>query len=203
MTTKPWTFPILAAALALAAPSAAPAQMADPAAATVAALDNGLLAIMHAGAAAGESGRARSIAPVIERAFDLPLMARLSVGPPWNGFTAANQQALVAAFRALTISQYAHNFDGFAGEHFVLSPQVETRGGDKLVRTQLVSPGGKSEELDYRLRQSAEGWKIIDIYYRSAISQLATRRSDFAAVVARGGAPALIAHLERLAKNPA
>lgn len=184
------------------APVAAMAQVSDPATATIAALDNGLLAIMHAGAGAGQAGRARQIAPVIDRAFDLPLMARLSVGPAWTRFTPQNQQALVAAFRAMTIAQYARNFDGWSGQRFAILPQVDTRGTDRLVRTTLSSPGGATEVLDYRLRQDGGAWKIIDVYYRNAISQLATRRSDFAAVVAQGGAPALIAHLGRLAANP-
>ncbi len=188
--------------IAMAASIPAIAQASDPAAATIAALDNGLLAIMHAGAGAGQAGRARQIAPVVDRAFDLPLMARLSVGPAWNGYTVHDQQALIAAFRNLTIAQYAKNFDGWTGERFTMLPQVDTRGTDRLVRTKLTSPSGTSEVLDYRLRQDGGTWKIIDVYYRNAISQLATRRSDFAAVVAKGGAPALIAHLERLAVNP-
>ena len=188
--------------MSFSAPLPAMAQASDPAATTVAALDNGLLAIMHAGGAAGQAGRARQIAPVIDRAFDLPLMARLSVGPAWNSFAAHDQQALIAAFRAMTVAQYAKNFDGWSGERFTMQPQVDTRGTDRLVRTVLTSPGGTSEALDYRLRQDGGVWKIIDVYYRNAISQLATRRSDFAAVVAKGGAPALIAHLDRLAANP-
>ena len=59
------------------------AQSADPAIATVQSLDDGLLAIMHSGSAAGMAGRSRAIAPVIDRTFDLPLMSRLSVGPEW------------------------------------------------------------------------------------------------------------------------
>ncbi len=185
-----------------AIPVVAMAQASDPASASVAALDNGLLAIMRAGAGAGQAGRSRQIAPVIERAFDLPLMARLSVGPAWSNFTPHDQLALMAAFRNLTVAQYAKNFNGWSGERFTILPQIETRGTDRLVRTTLTSPGGTSEVLDYRLRQDGGAWKIIDVYYRNAISQLATRRSDFAAVVAKGGAPALIAHLERLAGNP-
>ncbi len=37
-------------------------------------------------------------------------------------------------------------------------------------------------------------WKIIDVYF-GAISQLTTRRSDFAQPLAAGGAKGLIAHL--------
>ena len=176
------------------------AQVADPAAGTVQALNSGLLSIMRAGA--GQAGRARAIAPVVDRTFDIALMTRLAVGPTWTTIAPADQTALVAAFRALTVAQYAKNFDSYGGESFTMVPLVETRGGDKLVRTAIVSKGS-SESLNYRLRQSGGQWKIIDVYYRNAISQLATRRSEFARPLATGGARSLIAHLNQLAARPA
>lgn len=198
MTLSPLALCSLASVAIFAAPAPVAAQAGDPAAATVDGLDNGLLAIMHSGA--GQSGRERQIAPVVDRAFNLPLMTRLSVGPAWLTTSPHDQGELVTAFRAMTIAQYAHNFDGWSGQRFTMVPQVETRGLDKVVRTTLVSPGS-TEVLNYRLRQDGGQWKIIDVYYRDSISQLATRRSDFASVLTKGGAPALIAHLNQLAQN--
>lgn len=186
------------AVAALAAPVAVQAQAGTPQA-TVEALDAGLVAIMKSGKAAGARGRAAAIAPVVDRAFDIPLMTRLAVGPGWTKVAPADQTALVAAFRRLTIAQYAANFDSFSGQSFTVNPQVEQRGGDRLVRTTLNNPGGASEALSYRLRQSGGAWKIIDVFYRSAISQLATRRADFARVLQTGGAKALVGHLDALA----
>ena len=189
-----------ALAAALLVPPAL-AQGADPARASVQALDDGLLAIMKAGKAAGVAGRSSRIAPVVDRAFDLPLMTRLSVGSAWTTLSAADQSALVAAFRRLTVAQYARNFDGYSGERFAILPQVEARGGDRLVRTTLTPAKGAPVAIAYRLRQGASGWRIIDVFYKNAISQLATRRSDFASVLASGGAKALVAHLDRLAAS--
>lgn len=190
----------MALAVASAAlPAAAQAQAGDPAVASIEALDNGLLATMRS--PGGQIARARIIGPVVERAFDIALMTRLSVGPAWTGFSAQEQSGLVNAFRNMTVAQYAHNFDGYSGEKFAIAGPVETRGTDKLVRTTLTGPG-TNEQINYRLRESGSQWKIIDVYYRNSISQLATRRSDFAAVLAKGGASALIAHLNQLAANP-
>lgn len=188
--------------IALAAPQALLAQAADPAVGSVQAIENSLIQAMKAGGGAGMTGRSRIIAPAIDRNFDIALMTRLSVGPQWTQIPADQQAQLVSAFRAYTIAQYAKNFDSFGGERFVIMPQVETRGLDKLVRTNLVSPGGSTESLNYRLRQSGGQWKVIDVYYRNAISQLATRRADFERVLKTGGAPALIGHLNRLAARP-
>jgi phospholipid transport system substrate-binding protein len=189
--------PLCAALLlaALAAPVPVLAQ-ADPAQGSVKALDDGLLAIMKSGKPA--SARAAQIGPVIDRSFDLPLMTRLAVGSGWTAIAPADQTALVAAFRRMTIAQYAANFSGWSGQAFTIDPKVDARGGDKLVRTTL---GGKGAPvaLSYRLRESGGSWKIIDVFYRNSISQLATRRSDFAAVLQSGGAKALIGHLNDLA----
>jgi phospholipid transport system substrate-binding protein len=185
-----------AVAFALAA-SASPvvAQATDPAVSTVNTLHGGLLNIMRARGT--HASRAQSIGPVVDRTFDLPLMTRLAVGPSWTTIPAPQQAALVRAFRALTVSQYAKNFDAFGGERFVFGG-IEARGADKLVKTTLQS-GSTRESLNYRLRNSGGQWKIVDVYYRNAISQLATRRADFARVLKTGGAPALVAHLNRLA----
>lgn len=169
----------------------------DPARVTVQALDNGLLAIMKAKGT--EKSRAQSIAPVIDRAFDLPLMTRLAVGPSWTTIAPSDQQALVAAFRRMTIAQYSINFDSWSGESFTIAPEIESRSGDKLVRTTLDAPGKDPIKISYRLRASGGDWKIIDVFYRNSISQIATRRSDFASVLAKEGAKGLVAHLDNLA----
>jgi phospholipid transport system substrate-binding protein len=183
-------------ALLLAFSTPAMAQT-DPAQVTVQALDNGLLAIMKAKGT--ERSRAQSIAPVIDRAFDLPLMTRLAVGPSWTTIAPSDQQALFAAFRRLTVAQYAANFDSWSGESFAIAPQVESRGGDKLVRTTLNAPGKEAIAISYRLRPSGGGWKIIDVFYRNSISQIATRRSDFSSVLSKEGAKGLVSHLDSLA----
>ena len=194
---------LTALALAVALPSPlltqALAQAGDPARAAVQALDAGLLQIMKAGKAVGVGGRRASIAPVVDRAFDIPLMTRLAVGPGWTAIAPADQTALVAAFRRLTASQYAASFDSWSGEAFAIAPQVESRGGDKLVRTTLTVPKGQPVAISYRLRDTGSGWRIIDVFYKNSISQLSTRRSDFAAILQSGGAKALVQHLDGLA----
>eukprot|EP01037_Dinobryon_pediforme_P045342 gene45342-57773_t len=100
--------------------------------------------------------------------------------------------------RRLTVAQYASNFDSYGGERFTIDPNVEARGADKLVRTTLAAPKGDPVSIGYRLRESGGKWRIVDVYYKNAISQLATRRADFASIFAKGGAKALISHLNDL-----
>jgi phospholipid transport system substrate-binding protein len=155
---------------------------------------------MRAGAAISTSDRAQMLAPAIERTFDLPAMTAFAVGSAWTTFTPAQQQSTIAAFTRLTISSYAHNFREFAGERFEVDPNVALRGADKIVQSRLLLPHDAPVSLVYRMRESAGAWKIIDVYY-GAISQLTTRRADFAAALAAGGANSLIAHLKALSDD--
>jgi phospholipid transport system substrate-binding protein len=180
------------------APLPALAQTASGAHAPVQALSDGLIATMKAGKSAGQAKREAIIGPIVDRAFDLPLMTRLVIGSAWTGISASDQTALLAAFRKMTIAQYADNFDSWSGEKILVDPADQARGTDRLVRTSLAGSSGKPTAIAYRVRQTGSGWKIIDVFYRDAISQLATRRSDFAAVLQRGGAKALIDHINAL-----
>jgi phospholipid transport system substrate-binding protein len=57
-----------------------------------------LLTTMKAGATLGERGRYARMAPVIDRLFDVPAMARLAVGPSWETLSPTQQQQVTEAF---------------------------------------------------------------------------------------------------------
>jgi len=189
------------AALALTGGAPARAASADPAAQQVDAWDAALLDAMKSAKQLGAMGRYHKLEPAVARAFDASTMIRFAVGPSWSTIPAAQQQALTSAFQRLTVAGYAHSFDGYTGERFELDPNVVTRGPDKLVTTKIVAPGGAPVTIAYRMRQAGGTWKIIDVFYNGAISQLTTRRADFAATLAKGGPTALITHLNQLADN--
>jgi phospholipid transport system substrate-binding protein len=196
MTSRPLL--IAALLMATAAPAALYAQAADPGAAQVEALNGVLLDTMKQGKSLGVQGRYRKLEPAVQAAFDLPAMTRIAVGPTWASLTPQDQASLTKAFSRLTVANYAKNFDSFGGEKFTVDPQVETRGPDKLVHSQIVLPHDKPVDFRYRLRQGSDGrWKIIDVYYNGSISQLAARRSDFASSISKGAA-ALLQRIESL-----
>jgi phospholipid transport system substrate-binding protein len=187
--------PIAAAAAALAllagfGAGAARAADADPAIATIDAFDKTLLDTMKSAKDLGVSGRYRKMEPAIQRAFNLPVMARYAVGDKWTGFTDAEHQGLIDAFTRLTVASYAHNFDGYGGEHFEVNPEVQTRNLDKIVQTKLIRPNDKPVVLNYRMRLADGGWKVIDIYF-GTISQLTIRRNDLSVTGKIGGAKGL------------
>jgi phospholipid transport system substrate-binding protein len=51
------------------------------------------------------------------------------------------------------------------------------------------------------MRRNGDGWLISDIYLDGAISEVATRRSEFAAILRSDGIDGLVAALNRKADN--
>jgi phospholipid transport system substrate-binding protein len=168
----------------------------DPAARNVRAFYDALLSTMKDAQRLGLRGRYDRLAPVIQSTFDLPAMTRIAVGTTWTQIPAAEQSMLVDAFTRMTIATYASRFDGYSGERFEVSPQVDTRTTGRVVRTRLIPANGDPVVLDYLMRESRNDWKIVDVYLTGTISELATRRSEFAAILKSGGPSALIAQLK-------
>lgn len=158
-------------------------------------LNEALLQAMQAGAKAPFAERARIIGPAAGRAFDLPAILQASVGPRWASLTQADRDALLEVFVRFTTASYTANFDGFSGERFEILPDTRAAGGDRIVQTRIVLPKGDPVRIDYQMRQTADGWRAIDVLLDGSISRVAVQRSDFRALLAKGGAAMLIASL--------
>jgi phospholipid transport system substrate-binding protein len=68
-----------------------------------------------------------------------------------------------------------------------------------MVRSQIVKANGDPVHVDYMTRHNGDSWLISDIYLDGAISEVATRRSEFAAILKNEGIDGLIAGLNRKA----
>lgn len=172
----------------------------DPAVAQVRTLTSSLLKSMRAGRSESMGERYRKLEPVIERTFAMPLMTRLSVGPNWAQFPQPQQQALVAAFSRYTIASYAHNFRSYDGQRFAIGDEVVHRGPEEVVRASIVRTNDSPANLLYLTVVVNGSWRIVDVYY-NGISQLALHRADFASAIGSGGAPVLIAHLNKVSAD--
>jgi phospholipid transport system substrate-binding protein len=188
----------LVAALGLAVLSypahAAPASGGE----TVQGLYDALLNTMKNGRTLGQSGRFTQLEPVIRRTFDISSMARLSVGSSWGGMTEAQRQQVVESFGRYIAAIYADRFDSYAGQKLQVTGEQPSAGG-VMVKSQIVKANGEPVRVDYMMRRNGEGWLISDIYLDGAISEVATRRSEFAAILKSDGIDGLIAALNRKA----
>jgi phospholipid transport system substrate-binding protein len=195
--TAAWKAAGVAAVLALAMSyplHAAPVNGGD----TVQALYDALISTMKNGRTLGQSGRFTQLEPVIRRTFDVPAMARLSVGPSWASLSEAQRQQVVESFGRYISAIYADRFDSYAGQKLQVTGEQPNAAG-VMVRSQIVKANGEPVKVDYMMRRNGEGWLISDIYLDGAISEVATRRSEFAAILRTDGVDGLVAALNRKA----
>ena len=173
---------------------AAPSSSGD----TVQGLYEVLLSTMKNGRILGQSGRFTQLDPVIRRSFDIASMARLSVGPSWAGLSEAQRQQMTESFGRYISAIYADRFDSYAGQKLEVTSEQPAPSG-VMVKSQIIKANGEPVKVDYMMRRNGEGWLISDIYLDGAISEVATRRSEFAAILRSDGIDGLIAALNRKA----
>src|SRR5260370_10101539 len=149
-----------------------------------------MMATIQQGGRLSVRERDKRFSPVFAAVFDIPTMTRLAVGPAWKSFSAEQQAAVREAFARFIVADYASQIKDYSGESFVVDPQTtpESPGGGEIVKTKLLQPNGRTVNLNYLVR----GERVIDIYLNGTISDLATRRDEFASLIAAGGAEALI-----------
>ena len=165
---------------------------------TVQGLYDALLGTMKSGRSLGQSGRFVRLEPVIRRTFDIPTMARLSVGSSWTTLSEAQRQQVIDSFGHYISAIYADRFDSYAGQKLQVTGEQPAAAG-VMVKSQIIKANGEPVSVDYMMRRNGDTWLISDIYLDGAISEVATRHSEFGAILKSEGIDGLIAALNRKA----
>ena len=165
---------------------------------TIEHFNGALLAAMKSGMRTDFSRRFQALAPEIDRVFDLAVVLSVSVGPSWASLSPNQQARLLEAFRRYTVASYVANFDSYTGQNFTVSTKTRSLGVDRVVvESRIAQISGNETELDYVMKQTPSGWKVIDVLAAGSISRVAVQRSDFRRILFNGGDDALLASLQR------
>ena len=155
-----------------------------------------LLASMKNADQLGYGGRYAQIEPVVEDTFALEQMTERSTARYWTDLTEDQRRALVDRFEAMTVATYAARFDGWSGQSFVIDGVEDSARGRKLVKTHIVRPNEDDVPLTYVLERAGGDWKVVDVFLSGKYSEMATRRSEYTAVLKRSGYSGLMAALD-------
>jgi phospholipid transport system substrate-binding protein len=122
----------------------------------------------------------------------------LSVGPSWTGLSDPQRQEVTESYGRYISALYADRFDSYDGQKLEVTGEQPGPSG-VIVMSRIFKANGEPVKVDYMMRQNGDGWLISDIYLDSAISEVATRRSEFATILKTQGIDGLIAALNRKA----
>ena len=103
---------------------------------------------------------------------------------------------MIESFARYIAAIYADRFDSYAGQKLQVTGEQPAAVG-LMVKSQIIKANGEPVNLDYMMRRNGDAWLISDIYVDGAISEVATRRSEFSAILKNEGVDGLIAVLNR------
>lgn len=165
--------------------------------------EGALLEVMRHAGGLGYDGRYAALDREIRKVFDLTTMTRIVSGATWSAWTGDQRAQLGEAFTRFVVSTYARRFDGYDGEQFVTDATIPL-GNGVLIMTRIVPKGASPIAVNYLLRpHPGTGWRVVDVFLTGSISELATQRSEFSAILDRAGYQGLLAALKaKTGPNP-
>ena len=187
----------VAGGLALSAPASAQAPAADAAPdALVKQAANNILNRLKDDPSlkSGDQGRIQqAIDELIMPYVDFDKTTRLAVGRYWRQATPEQRTELVKSFRNMLVRTYSGSLASVTPQASVtVKPlRADPKATDVVVHTTVTDGQRDPVPVDYRLAQTAQGWKIYDLNVLG-VWFIENYRNQFGPIVSQGGIDGLI-----------
>lgn len=140
---------------------------------------------------------------IISPHVDTDRVGRLVLGKHWNSASPQQRDAFVAAYKRLLLRTYAVHATNYTDVSIDYLPLRMSEGDKGLttVRTRVTRNGKPPTNVDYRVHQSGDSWKVYDVT-ADGISLVATFRAAIDADIKQNGIDQMIARLEHKNNQP-
>ena len=133
---------------------------------------------------------------------DFERMTASAVGRYWRQATPAQQKNLEEQFKLLLVRTYAGALAQVQDQTVELKPSRNAPTDKEVVVRTEIKGRGDPVQLDYRLEQTAGGWKVYDINVLG-VWLVENYRNTFSQEISSGGIDGLIGKLEARNKQNA
>ena len=139
----------------------------------------------------------RKFHSLLEDSFDMRTIGRFSLGRYWRVANKEQRDQYQKLFKEMVIEVYSGRFGEYSGQKFEVVSHRADGEKDTIVTSKIISGEGTEIQVDWRVRYKKERYQIVDVIVEG-VSMSVTQRSEFAAVIQRGGGnvDVLLAHLE-------
>lgn len=162
----------------------APAQATNPADFVKNMGDKAFASLSEAGLTADE--RTKRFRSLLNEAFDLPRIARFTLGRYWRTASDEEKAEFVALFEKFVIQSYSNRFQDMSGQKLKVVGEREISASQALVLSEIEIPGKPPVKINWRVRSKDDMQKIVDVMVEG-ISMSVTQRDEFAAVIRQTG----------------
>lgn len=145
-----------------------------------------------------EENRKKEFRKMLEESFDMKTIGRFALGKYWKQATKEQQKEYLDLFEDMIVNVYSRRFSEYNGEKFEVISSRPQGTYDAIVASQIVPSSGAPISIDWRVRKKGKQFVVIDIMV-AGVSMALTQRSDFSAVIQRGGGKidVLLEHLRK------
>lgn len=150
-------------------------------------------------ATASDAARAAALKPVLEQYFDMPGIAKHTLGAYWKKATPEQRQTYVQAFIEYMSVVYGQRFKEYNGEKLIVK-RVRDEGSKGTVFATVDTDDSQKPRVDWDVRTDGDRPLITDIRVEG-LSLAETHRQEFTSVISQNGGnvDALIAILHKKA----
>jgi len=129
--------------------------------------------------------RESRVRTILHSNFDVQAIGKFAMGPYWKDMTDAQRKEYLDLFEDMIVQTYTTRFEEYSGQMLKVGTSTPA-GKDYIVQSQVVQKDGPPVNLQWRLRDTTSGLRVIDVVVEG-VSMSVTQRSDFSAVIQRGG----------------
>lgn len=150
-------------------------------------------------ATATDAARAAALKPILEQYFDMPGIAKHTLGAYWKKATPEQQQTYVQAFIDYMSVVYGQRFKEYNGEKLIVK-RVRDEGTKGTVFATVDTNSSQAPRVDWDVRTDGDRPLVTDIRVEG-LSLAETHRQEFTSVISQNGGnvDALIAILHQKA----
>ena len=123
---------------------------------------------------------------ILLETFDLPKIARFTLGRYWRRASEAQRTEYVKLFEDFIVLAYSNRFRDLSGKEFRINSTRQLNGSESLVVSEILIPSRPSVRVNWRVRNSDGTYKVTDVSVEG-ISMSVTQRDEFAAVIRSSG----------------
>ena len=136
----------------------------------------------------GEVEKKTRFRGLLRQAFDLPAIGRFVLGRYWRRADAVQRRDFLDVFEDMMLQRFLPLFADYSGEKFDIGPTRPYRNDPEFVsvESKLRQVDLAPIRVDWRVRKSTGGYKIVDIV-AEGVSIAVSLRSEFASVLKRNG----------------
>ncbi len=124
---------------------------------------------------------------ILTETFDLPTIARFTLGWYWRIASKRQRGEYVQLFEEFIVQAYSHRFKDLSGRTFTVNQSRELNARDQLVLSEIEVEKGKPPiRVNWRVRLRDSAYRVIDVMVEG-VSMSVTQRDEFAAVIRQNG----------------